>query len=62
LSQRRIQLIAWNRNEAKTREEICGGRREHVDVAHTSAPRQFERRLGESLAQSIAAPILRYGH
>jgi hypothetical protein len=49
-SQRRIQLIAWNRHEAETREEIFGGRCEQVDVADTPALCQFERGLGESLA------------
>jgi len=62
LSQRRIQLIAWNRHEAKAREEIFGGRCEQVDVAHTPAPCQVERGLGESPAQSGAALIARHGN
>jgi len=62
LSQRRIQLIAWNRHEAKAREEIFGGGCKQVDVAHTPAPCQLERGLGESLAQSSAALIAHHGN
>jgi len=60
LIQRCIELIARNRNEPETWEELPGGGCEQVDVAHTLASRQLEGRLGKSLAQSRAALILCY--